>query len=86
MDNKQSTSRSFWLTIITFTFIANLAMLRSTFSRLVEMGANLQRSTWSGMLLLCLGMMAVCIWLAIYIIRFDRVPIQSLIAFQSPTV
>ena len=47
MDKKQSTSRPFWLTILAFTFIANLAMLRSTFSRLVEIGANLQRSTWS---------------------------------------
>jgi hypothetical protein len=74
MDKKQSTSRPFWLTILAFTFIANLAMLRSTFSRLVEIGANLQRSTWSGMLLLCLGIMAACIWLAIYIIRFDRSP------------
>ena len=89
MDNKQSTSRYFWLTILIFTFIANLVMLRSTFSRLVEIGATLQRSTWSGMLLLCLGIMAACIWLAIYIIRFDRVPFNlssrfSHLHFDSP--
>ena len=74
MDNNQSTSRSFWLTIIIFTFIANLATLRSTFSRLVEIGANLQRATWSGVLILCFGIMVVCIWLAIYIIRFNEAP------------
>lgn len=89
MDKKQSAPHPFSLIIIAFTFIANLAMLRFTFSHLVEIGANLQRSTWSGMLLLCLGIMAACIWLAIYIIRFDRSPFHisshfSHLRFDSP--
>jgi len=74
MDKKQRASRPFWLTMIAFTFIANLVMMRSTFLHLTEIGANLQRSAWSGMLLLCLGIMAACIWLIAYIVRFDTLP------------
>ena len=57
--------RSFWLTILTFTFIVNLAMLRLTYLRLTELKADLTRSTWSGMLAFCFVIMAVCIWLMV---------------------
>jgi hypothetical protein len=57
------TPQSFWLTLLVFTIIVNLAMLRSTYLHLLEIGADLMRSTWSGMLVLCLLIIAVCIWL-----------------------
>ena len=74
MIQMHNTPRSFWLTIIAITLIANLAVIRSSFLRLDELGVNLYRSIWGGMLLLYFGVLAACIWLAIYIIRFDRSP------------
>jgi hypothetical protein len=74
MIQTHNTPRSFWLTIIAITLIANLAVIRSSFLRFDELGVNLYRSIWGGMLLLYFGVLAACIWLAIYIIRFDRSP------------
>ena len=74
MIQKHDTPRSFWLTVIVITLIANVAVIRASFLRLDELGANLYRSLWGGMLLLYFGVLAACIWLAIYIIRFDRSP------------
>ncbi|MCI0608124.1 MAG: hypothetical protein L0Z71_03550 [Anaerolineae bacterium] len=74
MNQAQNASRSFWLTILVFTFIVNLTMMRLTFLRLIEIGANLQRATWSGMLMICFGIMLICVWLIFYIIRFGTLP------------
>ncbi|HSG45431.1 MAG TPA: hypothetical protein VLA72_19975 [Anaerolineales bacterium] len=63
MSNSGTTPRSFWLTILAFTIIVNLAMIRSTYLHLLEIKANLMRSTWSGMLILCLALIVICIWL-----------------------
>ena len=89
MNRAQNTSRSFWLTILSFTFIVNLTMMRLTYLRLVEIAANLQRATWSGMLVICLGIMLICLWLIFYILRFDRLPFNlasrfSRVQFDSP--
>jgi len=70
MEKSASTPRSFWLTLLIFTIIVNLVMIRSTYLRLVEIEADLMRSTWSGMLVLCFVIMAACIWL---LIRGSRV-------------
>src|SRR5688572_25748109 len=74
MIQTHSTPRSFWLTIIAITLIANLVVIRSSFLRFDELGVNLYRSIWGGMLLLYLGVIIACIWLAIYLIRFARSP------------
>jgi len=63
MGNTSNTPRSFWLTILTFTIIVNLTMMRSTYARLIELKADLTHSTWSGMLALCFVIVAVCVWL-----------------------
>jgi len=63
MGKTSNTSRSFWQTILAFTFIVNLAMLRLTYLHLIELKADLLRSTWSGMLVLCFVIMAICVWL-----------------------
>jgi hypothetical protein len=63
MGQTTNTPRSFWLTILTFTIIVNLTMLRFTYLRLIELKANLMRSTWSGMLVLCFAIAVACIWL-----------------------
>ena len=89
MNQAQNTSRSFWLTLLIFTFIVNLTMMRLTYLRLVEIGANLPRATWSSMLVICLGIMLMCLWLIIYIVRFDTLPFSmtsrfSRLQFDSP--
>jgi len=63
MGNTSNTPRSFWLTILTFTIIVNLTMMRSVYLRLIELKADLTRSTWSGMLVLCFFIMVSCSWL-----------------------
>jgi len=69
---KASTSpRSFWLTILAFTVIVNLMMMCSIYLHLVEIKADIFRSTWGGTLLVFLGITVVCIWLMICIIK-DR--------------
>jgi len=69
---KASTSlRHFWLTILAFTVIVNLTMMRSVYLHLVEIKADMFRSTWGGTLLVFLGIAVVCIWLMIRIIK-DR--------------
>src|SRR5260221_8518732 len=62
MSNTSNTSRSFWLTILTFTIIVNLTMMRSIYVRLIALKADLIHSTWSGMLVLCFAIAAVCVW------------------------
>ena len=74
MAQAQNASRPFWLTILVFTFIVNLTMLRLTYLHLIEIGADLQRATWSGMLVICFGIMLVCLWLLFYITRFGTLP------------
>lgn len=54
--DKPASSRSFWLTILLFNIAVNLAMFRSTYLRLVELGVDLTRAAWSGVLVLCLAL------------------------------
>jgi len=89
MNQAQNASRSFWLTILVFTFIVNLTMLRLTYLRLIEIGADLQRATWSGMLIISFGIILICLWLIFYIIRFDSLPFNissyfSRLRFNNP--
>jgi len=63
MGKTTNTPRSFWLTILTFTVIVNLTMLRAIYLRMVELKADLMHSTWSGMLVLCFVIAVLCIWL-----------------------
>lgn len=69
--NRTSTSRTFWLTLLAFTVIVNLVMARLTQVRLLELGADLARSAWSGMLAFCLILAALCLWLMFRIARGD---------------
>ena len=67
MDKSSASSRSFWSTILAFTIVVNLTMMRSVYLHLVEIQANLIRSTWSGMLVLNLVIVVTCAWLMIRI-------------------
>ncbi len=69
MIRSQNSSRSFWLTIIAITLIADLAVIWSSFLRWDELGVSLYRSIWGGMFLLYIGVLAACVWLAIQITR-----------------
>ncbi|NJC97144.1 MAG: hypothetical protein FIB03_12570 [Anaerolineae bacterium] len=69
MSKTSTTPRSFWLTILAFTLVVNLTMLRLTYLRQVELKSDLTRSAWSGMLALCLLIVILCIWLMINLAR-----------------
>ena len=43
MNQAKNDSRSFWLTILVFTFIVNLTMMRLTYLRLVEIGVSVMK-------------------------------------------
>ena len=68
MGKPSNSTRSFWLTILAFTIIVNLTMTRLVYLHLLEIKANILRSTWGGMLLVFLAVAVVCIWLMIRII------------------
>ena len=87
MDKPSTSPRSFWLTILAFTVIVNLTMMRLTYLHLIEIKADLMHAAWSGMLVLCLVIAGACIWLMIRImgnksrfvecieqITFDKLP------------
>ena len=86
MSKASPTPRSFWLTILAFTVIVNLLMWRSTYLRMLDIKANFIRSTWSGMLVLCLVITVACIWLILrsaktepsLIEHFDRIYFTSI--------
>jgi len=69
MGEPSTSPRSFWLTVLAFTISANLTMMRSTYLHLLEIKADLIRSTWSGMLVLCLVIAVACIWLMVHSVR-----------------
>jgi hypothetical protein len=68
MDKPSTSPRSFWLTILAFTVIANLVMMRSVYLHLVEIKADLFHATWGWMLLLFLAIALACVWLMIRIV------------------
>ncbi|NTU55776.1 MAG: hypothetical protein HGA79_05970, partial [Anaerolineales bacterium] len=61
--DQPSTSRSFWLTLLSLLLIAHLTILRAVYLRLVELGVDLTRAAWSGILVLLLAIAAFCAWL-----------------------
>lgn len=91
MDSPSHTSRSFWLTLLLVNIVVNLVMFRAAYLRLVELGVDLTRAAWSGILALCLFLAAFSLWLMIRIganrssfadraerITFDALPLRLL--------
>lgn len=91
MDSPSHTSRSFWLTLLLVNIVVNLVMFRAAYLRLVELGVDLTRAAWSGILALCLFLAAFSLWLMIRIganrssfadraerITFDALPLRIL--------
>ncbi|HSM71777.1 MAG TPA: hypothetical protein VK851_09550, partial [Anaerolineales bacterium] len=87
MSKTASTPRSFWLTILIFTIIVNLTMMRSVYLHLLEIKADLLRSTWSGMIVLCFVIAIFCAWLIInyskknpsFFESLDRIPSTNIL-------
>ncbi|GAB4463117.1 MAG: hypothetical protein Kow0070_23120 [Anaerolineales bacterium] len=86
MDKPSNNFRSFWLTILLFNIVVHLTMFRATYLRLVELGANLARAAWSGVLVLCLFIAALSLWLMIRIVtnRSNFVERAERITHHSP--
>src|SRR5215208_5912716 len=62
-------SHSFWLTLLTLTFIANLMAARLSFVRWNELGVDLSRSVWGLLLAAYIGALLACLWLSMRVIR-----------------
>src|SRR5512138_393360 len=71
MPRTSNPTRSFWLTIITLTFIANLAAAWASFSRWEELGVDLFRSVWGILAVVYLGSIALCLWVFVASARLD---------------
>lgn len=82
MGKTTNTPRSFWLTILIFTIIVNLAMMRLTYLRLIELHADLIRSTWSGILVLCFVIAVACVWLMFRNAKSEILSDDTLVRFD----
>lgn len=83
MKQEEHFSRSFWLTLITFTFIVNLVAAWWTLSRAAEAGIVLSRSIWGGMLLIYFAILLVSIWLFVRMARFGDLPFNISLRFKN---
>lgn len=84
--DKPASSRPFWLTLLTFLLIAHLTLLRAAYLRLVELGVDLTRAVWSGMLVLLLVIAIFCALLIFRIAtnRSNFVERAERLTFDSP--
>lgn len=69
-------ARSFWLTILLFTFIVNIVVLQRSLIRWDELGVALHRSVWGGMLLVYIGVIIACIWAFSELFRSGKLPFR----------
>ena len=71
--------RSFWLTLIAAAFLIDVAAMRASFVRANELGMDLTRSAWGGILLLYLAAAIVCLWMFVRVARAEgaRFPLLS---------
>lgn len=86
--DQRAVSRSFWLTLLSFLAIANLTLFRSAYLRLVELGVDLARAAWSGILVIFLTIAVLCIWLIVRIAanRSNFVERAERLTFDSPAL
>lgn len=72
MPSEQRHLRSFWLTLIAVTFLFDVAAIRGTLLRANELGMDLFRSAWGGVLLLYLIVLLFCAWAFFQLVRDGR--------------
>lgn len=58
----ETSRRTFWLTLVAFTFSFSAWTLYRSINRLFELGASLTRTGWTFTLAIYIGIMLVCIW------------------------
>lgn len=76
--------RSFWLTVIGATFLFSAAAARASFLRAAELGMNLTRSAWGGVLLLYLVAALLCIWMLVQMLRGGESHVRLLSRLETP--
>lgn len=64
-----NSSRSFWLTLIVWTFLANLGAAWSSYLRWSELGVDLFRSVWGLLAAAYLAVFLICAWLFALVLR-----------------
>lgn len=72
MDSETKHSTSFWLFLITATLLFDVAAIRASLLRANELGMDLLRSTWGGIVVLYLAISVACIVLFVYNARGGR--------------
>ncbi len=75
-------SRSFWLTIIALTFIANLVAAWSSYLRWNELGVDLFRSVWGILAAVYLAGLVISVWLFILIARPGGLQLDVFLPFK----
>lgn len=76
--------RSFWLTLFVATLLFSVMAARASFLRASELGMDLTRSAWGGILLLYLATAIFCIWMLIHVARDGRAHLRALSALEAP--
>ncbi len=76
--------RSFWLTVVVVTFLISTAAARASFLRASELGMNLTRSAWGGVLLLYILSALFCIWLFVHLLRGGQSYLDVLSRLETP--
>lgn len=84
MHSETKEFRSFWLLLIAATLLLSVTAARASFLRASELGMNLTRSAWGGILLLYLAAAIFCIWMFIHVAREGRAHLRALAALDAP--
>ena len=84
MHSDTKNTRSFWLTVITVTLLLSITAARGTVLRASELGMNLTRSAWGGVLLLYLAAALFSIWMFIHVLRGGQFHVRALSKLEAP--
>ena len=84
MHSETNDIRSFWLTLTAATLLFSVMAARASFLRASELGMDLTRSAWGGILLLYLATAIFCIWMLIHLARGGSAHLRALSALDTP--
>lgn len=84
MHSETNNIRSFWLTLIAATFLFSVLAARASFLRASELGMDLTRSAWGGIVLLYLAAAIFCIWMFSHLARGGDAHLRVLSALDAP--
>lgn len=84
MSSEQQNIRSFWLTLIAAAFLFDAGAIRATVLRADEIGMDIFRSAWGGVLLVYGIVLLGCIWLFFRVLQHGDLHFTFLSALERP--